>query len=377
MKYLCVAFALLLGAGAGAENRFVYVNNQNQPNTITAFRINGNGSLTQLAASPFLTGGVGAEGPLESMAIVPARTANILYAANGGDPSVSAFTINPGTGNIQPIAGSPFFLNDSSGTYDMAASHNHHFLFVTNNAGTVIHVLAIENDTGSLKEIAGSPFAAGANVSGLWVTANNRFLLAAGGNNAVGVFAIAGSGAISAVPGSPFPANASVSDVRSNCANSLVLTADNGSAFIDAYTMSAGGALTSVPGSPFFNGSAGNGPNSFDLALSPNGKFLFTTDSFSGNITSFAVAANGTLAQAPNSPLFTAGWLGGTTVTARGDFLYSVDFASGVVLAQAINANGSLIAVPGSPFGPGNQNSPGGEVNSVITDPPPVCGNTQ
>ncbi len=373
MRYLCATCLLFLAVGASAEKRFVYVNNQTQPNTINAWEITANGSLTPLAGSPFSTDGVGAEGPLESMAIVPITSAHILYAANGGDPSVSAFTINPGTGNITPINGSPFLLNDSSGTYDMAASPSHHFLFVTNEAGTVIHVLAIATNTGTLKEIAGSPFAAGANISGLYVTANGKYLLASGqSNNAVEVFAIATSGAIEQVPGSPFAANNSVSDVRSNCASNRVFTADNGSDLIDAYAMSPVGALTPVRGSPFYNGATGSGPNSFDLTLSPNGKFLFTTDSFSTGATSFAIAADGALTQVAGSPFLTSSWLGGTTITAKGDFLYSVDFASGNVVGQVVHPDGTLTAIPGSPFGPG-ASSTGGEVNSVITFPPPVC----
>ncbi len=136
--------------------------------------------------------------------------------------------------------------------------------------------------------------------------------------------------------------------------------------------MSSTGALTPVPGSPFYNGATGSGPNSFDLALSPNNKFLFTTDSFSTDITSFAVAADGALAQVAGSPFYTSGWLGGTAITAKGDFLYSVSFADGTLDGHAIHADGTLTAVPGTPFGPG-QISTGGEANSVITFPSPVC----
>jgi 6-phosphogluconolactonase (cycloisomerase 2 family) len=373
MRYLCATCLLFLAVGASAQKRFVYVNTQTQPNTINAFEINTDGSLTPLASSPFSTGGVGAEGPIESMAIVHTTSGSILYAANGGDPSVSAFTINPGTGNITPINGSPFLLNDSTGTYDLAASPNHRFLFVTNEAGTAIHVFAIAASNGGLNEIAGSPFPASANISGLFVTANGKFLLAAGQtNDAVEVFTIAADGALAQIPGSPFAANNSVSDVRSNCAGNRVFTADNGSDLIDAYTMSFTGALTPVPGSPFYNGATGGGPNSFDLALSPNGKFLFTTDSFSTGVTPFAVAANGALTPVPGSPFLTNSWLGGTAITAKGDFLYSIDFASGNVVGNAIHPDGTLTAIPGSPFGPG-ANSLGGEVNSVITFPPPVC----
>jgi 6-phosphogluconolactonase (cycloisomerase 2 family) len=183
MKFLCAVCLLFFAASASAENRFVYLNNQTAPNTITAFQINSDGSLTQLANSLFDTGGNGAEGPLESMAIVALKSRNILYAANGQDGTVSAFTVNPATGNILPIKGSPFAFGETLGTFDMAASPNRRFLFVTNEAETDIHVLAISQETGALSEIPGSPFQANANIAGLKVTANNRFLLAAGNSN--------------------------------------------------------------------------------------------------------------------------------------------------------------------------------------------------
>lgn len=383
MKSLCVACLLVLTVGASAQNRFVYVNNQNSPNTITAFQINSNGSLTQLAASPFLIGGSGysqpnSSGPFESEAVVETRNATYLYAANGADGTVSAFTIDPATGNLQPIAGSPFSMGDSQGTYDLTASPDQRFLFVANQASTVIHVLAISPETGSLSNVAGSPFEASANISGLKVTANDRYLIAAGNSiDAVEVFSIAGSGALTEVPGSPFPASGSVVSVESNCASNRVFGVSNSTNVIDAYSMAPNGRLTPVPGSPFPNGATGSGTNSFDLVLSPDNRFLFTTDSFSADLSSLAVTRNGALVQVPGSPFATGNWEGGTAVTKAGDFLYSVQFASGKVDGRSISPNGTLADVPGTPFGPGNQNSLNGIVDSVITYPAPECGNTR
>jgi 6-phosphogluconolactonase len=371
MKYRSAACLLFLAIAADAQYRFVYLNNQAQPNTITAFQINSDGSLAQLGDSPFATGGQGYQGPIKSMAIVRTQAGPILYAANGGDPSIAAFTINSDNGNLVPISGSPFSLNDSSGTYDIAASPNGKYLFVTNQAATVIHVFGVSAESGMIREIAGSPFATGANISGLWVTTNGRFLLAGDQSaNAVQVFAINGSGAISQVPGSPFAANATVSDVRSNCGSNHVFAADNGSDLIDAYTLSTDGSLTPAPGSPFYNGANGSGSNSFDLAISPNGKFLFTTDSFAGDVTSFAIERNGALSPVNGSPFFVGGSLGGAAITAKGDFLYDVDFSSTSVGAMAVHPDGTLTEI-GSYSG--GQISFDGEANSIIAYPAPTC----
>lgn len=375
---IALVSSLLFAACANAQNRFVYLNNQSGPNAISAFQINADGSLTQITGSPFSTGGQGSASPMESMAIAYTKSGPILYAANGGDPSVSALTIDAKTGSLTPVAGSPFpVVNDSTGTWDMAASPDNRFLFVTNSGTTVIHVYAISPRSGALTEVAGSPFAADANINGLNVTANGRFLLAAGNSNEgvqgpLEVFAISGTGAITQVGGSPFTANASVSDIRSNCSSNRVFTADNGSAYDDAYRMSDEGGLTPVPGSPFYNGATGNGPNSWDLALDPSGKFVFTSDSFSGDITSFTVGPNGALSPANTSPFSAGVWLGGIAITARGDYLYYTTFPyQPVVTGLRINPDGSLSSVPGA-SGTGVF-APDGESVSVISYPPPNC----
>jgi 6-phosphogluconolactonase (cycloisomerase 2 family) len=384
MRFPIAACLLLIAASSSAQlstavhNRFVYVNNQTQSNTISAYKIESDGALTQLANSPISTGGSGAEGPIESMAFAVTHAGSILYAANDADPSISAFLVNQHTGDIVPIAGSPFAVNDNVGfgPYDMASSPDNRFLFVTNGGNTEIHVYAIDPAMGKITEIAGSPFNANAYLSGLWVTANGKFLLGASSSvNAVLVFAIASSGEITQVSGSPFAANASVSDVRSNCASDRVFDADNGSDLfgsdlIDAYTMSSTGTLTPVPGSPFYNGATGDGGNSYDLALAPNGHFLYTTDSFADGLSSFAIAPNGALSLVNGSPFQANGAVGGMTITDRGDYLYAVAFQTATVVAEAVHPDGRLTNVGSYEDG---QLSGGGYPNSVIAYPPSVC----
>jgi hypothetical protein len=66
MRFSFVASLLLIAASATAQtsatahNRFIYVNNQSQPNTISAFQIGSGGALTQLTNSPINIGGNGA-----------------------------------------------------------------------------------------------------------------------------------------------------------------------------------------------------------------------------------------------------------------------------------------------------------------------------
>lgn len=116
-----VIFALLIAASAFAQHQFVYTNDNaspattGAPNTVSAFRANSDGSLTLLAGSPFATGGNGSNGgsiSADDIAIVPRTSSlSLLYAVNQGDGTISAFTINPGTGNLTLLAGSPFLID--------------------------------------------------------------------------------------------------------------------------------------------------------------------------------------------------------------------------------------------------------------------------
>lgn len=373
MKHVyVVCLTLLLATAAVAQNQFVYTNDETAPNGISAAQVQADGSLVQIAGSPFATGGNGGGGWVEGLATASVGKKSFLYIDNGGDGTISGMRIDPATGALRPVPRSPFVADGIAGNYALAVSPNNHFLFASSDATTLIHAYAISPDNGSLLEVEGSPFQASANLDGLKVTANGRFLIAGGeSNSAVGIFSISQTGTLTQVPGSPFPASGTVSAVQGNCASNLVFAVSNSTNLVDAYSQAGNGTLTPAPGSPFSNGATGNGPNSFDLVLSPDNHFLFTTDSFSSDITSFAVAVDGSLSQVAGSPFYVGPWTSGTAVTRTGNFLYAVDFVDAAVIGEHINADGSLTAAPG-PFNTGAISNVG-EMNTVITFPPPAC----
>ncbi|HWY21294.1 MAG TPA: beta-propeller fold lactonase family protein [Candidatus Acidoferrum sp.] len=383
MKYFWPAcLALFLAASAIAQNQFVYTNNnvstginQNPVNSVSAFKIDADGSLTQVKGSPYKTGGAGGGNSIdpEEIAIATQGNANFLYAANDGSGTISAYAINPVGGSLARVPGSPFLADGApGGDYSLAASPNGQFLFATADTATDIHIYSVGSN-GSLSEIAGSPFPTGANSEGLKVTPNGKFLVV-GENSlkAVGVYSIGVSGALTAVAGSPFPASASPFDVEVNCAGNLVFVIDNGSfngsySVIDAYSMSSGGSLTPIAGEPFYNGtSSTNG----GLALSPNGQFLFVTDTFSNDISSMSVASDGALSQVAGSPFATSSWTGGVSVSRSGKFVYSALFTVAQIDGRAVDSTGALTPVPGTPFSTGQAQT---GVPTVITFPPRSC----
>jgi len=166
-----VCVALLLTSAAVAQNQFVYSNNnvstgtnQKPVNTVSAFKIDADGSLTQIKGSPYATGGTGGGSNIdpEEIAIATQGTANFLYAANDGSGTISAYAINPVGGSLARVHGSPFLADGApGGDYSLAVSPNGKFLFATAETTTVIHIYSIASN-GALSEIAGSPFPTGA-----------------------------------------------------------------------------------------------------------------------------------------------------------------------------------------------------------------------
>ncbi len=365
---VCACLLAAVASGAAAQNQFVYTDNEIAPvNTVTAFQVGSQGTLTQIAGSPFSTEGQGGQGPINAITIATTRSGFYLYAANDGDGTVSAFKIDLTTGGLALVAGSPFLVDGPAiSNYSLASSPNGQFLFVTSDATEIIHAYSIQS-SGGLLEVSDSPFQVGANTDGLKVTPNGRYLIAGESSlNSVAVFSISTTGSITPVAGSPFPASGTVSAVDVSCAN-RVFAVSNNSTFIDAYQLASDGGLTPAPGSPFANGTSSN---SFGLVASSNDRFLFTTDSFSDDVSSMSIALDGSLSPVQGSPFDSKNWEGGIAVSQRGDFVYSAAFGYTAVVVQSVDVNGVLTYVGRYLT---NQFSMAGELDNVAAFPPRSC----
>jgi 6-phosphogluconolactonase len=161
-----------------AQGRFVYANNDRVPNSISAFSAAADGALSPVPGSPFPTGGNGAGGG----AVGPNRITvvkDFIYAANTGTNTVSAFGINPATGVLTPVPGSPFptgGIADGIGM-SLTATPDDKFLIAANGLSTNITVYSIAAD-GALSQVAGSPFSSGAGglLVNAKVTSDGKFL---------------------------------------------------------------------------------------------------------------------------------------------------------------------------------------------------------
>ena len=132
----------------------------NANNQIAAFSINPTtGSLTALPQSPFTTG----NDPLQ-MAYVPltANAQGFLYTANVQDDTISAFTADDTTGVLTPVNGSPYTSGTSVwGLSQILTSSGNFFLYAADPQAETVTAYTINPNTGALTPLQGSPFTAG------------------------------------------------------------------------------------------------------------------------------------------------------------------------------------------------------------------------
>jgi len=218
-----------------------------------------------------------------------------------GAPShVNGWAINPATGALTLVSGSPFSLGPLSVATGLASNPAAQVVYVA-DAGRIDALHADSN--GALAPISGSPFASG---TGLYLTVDPlfRFLFAAEDDP----------------PGS-----------------------------IAAFTIDSAGALTPVSGSPFQavpNSTANTQPG--QIAEAMNGAFLYVNLIATGQVAGFSVdPSTGVLTPVPGSP-FTAG----TTpvgIVAANQHLY-VSVVGGIAGYNIDSMTGALTPLSGSPF---------------------------
>jgi 6-phosphogluconolactonase (cycloisomerase 2 family) len=146
--------------------RFAYV--PSHDGHVSAYAISATGSLTQVTGSPFLAGA-----GTVSVALDP--SGRYLYAANNGNGAldsftVSAYTVDPNTGALIDIAGSPYAAGFEPQSVTVDPSGN--FVYVANFGDNDLSAYTIDQASGALIPNLAGPFAAGANVQAVTTSAN-------------------------------------------------------------------------------------------------------------------------------------------------------------------------------------------------------------
>jgi 6-phosphogluconolactonase (cycloisomerase 2 family) len=354
-----------LTVNAAPTANFLFVNNQAATgNSINGYSVAANGSLTALAGSPVLTGGLGANAACSSVNRVALSAGNnLLFVSNGGDRTISAFAIDPASGALTAAAGSPFASGltlDACSGISLSASPDGRFLMASSNGQIITYSIGAGGVLSPLFTAANSvtPNAA------MKISANGQFLAVSNGAS-VSVYSINADGSLLAVPGSPFAKGGAGTlaglDFSSTSGLLFGAEADPTASLADAFSVSANGALSAVAGSPFSIGAA----NSNVVLLSPNDGLLFASNQGSATVSSFSVSA-GSL-----SGLGSFGSLHapvGMATDRTGSLLFVADDAFGVAVLR-IGGAGSLSQLSD------NAISGAGQVQDLVAYPPRMASN--
>ena len=210
--------------------RFLYFAGRNSKN-IGAMTINAlTGALTSIKGAPY----PGGELP-RSVTVAP--TGQFVYMTNINDDTVSGYRIDPATGALTDLPGSPFAAGDAP--QFMAIHPNGKFAFLTNWNSRNILTYSVDQASGVLQHQGQLGLAAKVYPFGIGFDLAGRYLYATDWFGGILGFSV---------------------------------NADNG-------------ALAPITGSPFSN----KGKLSTHVALEPSGKFAYTPNYSSHDITTYSV----------------------------------------------------------------------------------------
>ena len=250
------------------DRRFLFATNQGSENipgsrNVVVYSIGVNGSLTQIAGSPFPLDGV----PV-SMKISPDGRFLAIPIARLGENffRISMFSIDT-NGRLAPVPGSPFATGPNRLIYDIDINCGSNLLFVGGEdiltidggfaAQSVMDVFNISS-SGVLTRAANAPFVntSGVAYTDILLSRSDHFLFAVSFSiNSISAFSVGSDGTLSISQGPQFLGDLPLpEEMTTNQRDTLLFTANISPSSIAVYQIGATGILTPVVGSPFNTG---------------------------------------------------------------------------------------------------------------------------
>jgi 6-phosphogluconolactonase len=368
VRVFCCALVLLSTVAATyTQSNFIYLNIGSY---VAGFSVGPNGVPMAMPGSPFATGGVGFSFG-NYIAVSPLR--DTLFASNDQGNTISAFAIDPNTGVLSLVPGSPF--DSGTGLFGgllIAITPDGQFLYAINKRSGVIGGFRISSN-GGLTPLFDLPFGA-AFVTDSKISPNGKFLfLSQGFSPAVAAYSIASSGSLTPVPGSPFRLQSDLdcdsASLDVNCDGTLLFASTN-CGEVNVFGIASNGVLTQIAGSPFNSGQVGLN----NLLLNSRANLLFVTNFNNKRVLVFGVSPTGAISSSPLSsfnigdPRDEDSRPIGLAISRDESLLY-VNTPTSTIFVFSIVPGGSLTPIQGSPF-----IGSGGYGTTITAYPPRLCG---
>lgn len=319
---LCISPAMFAGDddhhGDGISN-VVYIHTNNPTpgkNAVLGYRRNPGGDLTELPGSPFLTGGTGIENSTEVLGpddtdqeLVATPDHRFLYVTNQGSNTITGFAIQ-GDGALHPVPGSPF---PSGGLQPGSIGIDGSILYIVNlgdqNAGasTGTHNPAYKSfvmlPNGSLLPLPwGQPsIAAGSSPTQATIAAGGKLMFDShlfevptpsplpfvpNYSSVLHSYKTSFFGQLTAaaqtIPPAPLPPY--ILGLKTHPTQKILYAGLVVASTLATYTYDDAGNMTFAGGTP------GGGLGLCWIAISPNGKTIYTSDAVSDQIDVYSIA---------------------------------------------------------------------------------------
>jgi 6-phosphogluconolactonase (cycloisomerase 2 family) len=378
------AFALTTGllastagvASAGASDfhgpspqsvGYTYVNdNTPTANTIAGFQRNADGSLTPLSGSPFNAGGAGLGAGLASQGAIQATSdGRFLVAVDAGSNQISVLRVTDG--GVPVLVGQPIW---SGGIKPVSVAISPDGLVYVANSGAGgsgysgfrLHpdgtLTAIPHSTVTVPDNAG--------VGDVFFNAVGDHVIGTRTNTSqIDSFVVLPNGRLLAAAGSPFTGQGlgqlGAEFSPTSPSHLYVSNAHNGPALgtVSAYDDNGFGQLNPIGSSPFADGQTAP----CWVEISHDGKYLFTVNTGSGSISSYAINDDGSLTLASTTPISGGGADLDARLSPDGKYLTVDGSGHSFVSVFAVNG-GTLTELTSSPTNlPAGATSSSGIVN--------------
>jgi 6-phosphogluconolactonase len=322
-------------------------------------------------------GGTGSGSGLSPPVRPASVAAHFVYILNSGSDNISAFAIDPASGVLAAISGSPFLTGMSP--YTMTISPSGGYAYVSNAGSNNISAYSIAAATGVLSELSGSPYLVSPfsspltfPISRVAIDPTGRYAFVTNAsapevdvvpallsqpNNLFAYSIASSSGELQSAPGSPYTTGGFLPiDVSVDGSGEFVYVLNQypqigaeGSS-ISAFAINASnGSLTAIAGSPFLN--AAQNPALLSLTIDPADPFIYVSCSVGCFNAGFSINPTGGGLTNINLSASTSGPIASGLIssqafltTSSGKYLYLIT-PSGICGQQVDGSTGSLTQV--------------------------------